>query len=116
MGVSKNATKNLLLRKTEEQPLRDVVLPPEVRPHFAVLWLLQGVLSRKEVSGQRLVVRTLRRVNQLSNHERLLGLVVPHPPEELVLVDEGQLGPSGVHQDLVHHHVGDLGVLNKGHR
>lgn len=53
----------------------------------------------------------MRRVTKLGHHERLLGLVVPHPSEELVLVNKSQLCARGVHQDLVDHHVGDLGVL-----
>jgi hypothetical protein len=43
----------------------------------------------------------LRWVNQLVDHHCLFWHVVSHPPEELVLEDEGQLCASWVHVNLV---------------
>lgn len=65
--------------------------------------VVERVLLREEVTHELTVLALLRGIRQVLNHQGLLDRVLPHLPEELVLVDEGQLCASRVKQDLVDH-------------
>ena len=110
--VRLNETRCLLFGDGEQVTLWDVVFYPEI----AIVEdarIVERVSLREEVTHKVTILSLLRWIRQVGYHERSFDRILPHLPRELILVNKGELGASGVQQYLMHHVIRPSTVLNR---
>ena len=110
--VRLNETRCLLFGYGKKVTLRDVVFDPEV-PVVEDARIVERVSLREEVTHKVTILSLLRWIRQVGYHERSFDRILPHLPRELILVNKGELGASGVQQYLMHHVIRPSTVLNR---
>lgn len=75
--------------------------------------VIEGELGREELTLQRNILRTLRRILERSDWHSFLKNIVSKSSDRSVLVNECQLSSSWIKQDLMNHSICDRAVLGR---